>query len=432
MTTGKGTGSTQIQGVLTAVQRDLTQVRAKAEALTAQVERLRTARKAPRMAAAKVTDRGKVADATAPQDLQPIYANTTNYLATTTIIQDDGSGTFSEILEVNNYSAGPNSQTVRINSVEQGTALYCSAGNAGTGVSAYSGSGTAVYAQSEEPGTALHAESFSGQTIYADTNCPGTAGAANFLSNESTDPNSETLMVQGASGQTICANTNCQGAANFLNNTSTDPNSETLMAQGNAGMGVYASSSTGTGLVATSTQGSGAIVQTEQGPIAMLCENLSSDANSIGFVGYAGNGTGIGAVGVFGVVGQSNADGGIAVEGDASGSGAAGVFGSATGGPGSAGVKAYAAGVDSAALQVDGRAIFSSSGQIVVPADAHSVVQPGLSLSPTAFVLATLQQNLPRVSVRAAVADPAAGTVTVYLTAPAPAGGATVAWMVVN
>jgi len=204
------------------------------------------------------------------------------------------------------------------------------------------------------------------------------------------------------------------------------------MAQGNAGMGVYASSSTGTGLVATSTQGSGAIVQTEQGPIAMLCENLSSDANSIGFVGYAGNGTGIGAVGVFGVVGQSNADGGIAVEGDASGSGAAGVFGSATGGPGSAGVKAYAAGVDSAALQVDGRAIFSSSGQIVVPAGARSVVQPGLSLSPTAFVLATLQQNLQRVSVRAAVADPAAGTVTVYLTAPAPAGGATVAWMVVN
>jgi hypothetical protein len=164
----------------------------------------------------------------------------------------------------------------------------------------------------------------------------------------------------------------------------------------------------------------------------MTCGNLSSGADSYGFVGYADNGIGIYALGRLGLVGQSEIDSGIAVEGDVSGSGAVGVYGSATGGPGSVGVKAYAAGVNSAALQVNGRAVFSSSARIVVPAGARSVVQSGLSLSPAAFVLATLQQDLPRVSVRAAVADAAAGTVTVYLTAPAPAGGAPVAWMVVN
>jgi hypothetical protein len=396
MATDKGTDSTQIQGVLAAVQRDLAKLRAKAEALTAGVERLRTARKAPRMAAARVTERGEVADATAPQDLPPIYGGTTNYFATTTDIQLDGSGTASGTLEVNNYSAGPNYWAMTVTSANQGTALFCNAGNLGTGVSAYSDGGTAVHAQSDEPGTALYAQSFSGPTIYADTNCPGTA--------------------------------------NFLNNNSTNPGSETLMVQASSGAGVYASSSTGTGLVATSIHGPGASVQTQQAQIAMVCGNLSSgaDPTPYGFVGYAENGIGINGVGRKGMVGQSTIDSGIAVEGDASGSGAVGVYGSATGGQGSVGVKAYAAGVDSAALQVNGRAVFSSSARIVVPAGAHSVVQSGLSLGPAAFVLATLQQDLPQVSVRAAVADPAAGTVTVYLTAPAPAGGATVAWMVVN
>jgi hypothetical protein len=415
MTTDKGTDSTQIPGVLAAVQRDLAQLRAKAEALTAEVERLRTARKAPRMAA-RVTERGEVADATAPQDLPPIYGGTINYFATTTDIELDGSGSAFGTLEVHNYSAGSNYWAMTVTSADQGTALFCNAGNLGTGVSAYSDGGTAVYAQADEPGTALYAQSYgSGTALNAQADGPGTA-----------------LNAQSFSGPTIYADTSCPGTANFLNNTSTNPNSETLMVQGNSGAGVYASSSTGTGLVATSTQGSGAIVETEQGPIAMICENLSSDANAIGFVGYADNGTGITAVGRLGLVGQSLIDDGIAVEGDASGSGAVGVFGSATGGPGSVGVKAYAAEVDSAALLVDGRAVFSSSAKIVVPAGAHSVVQSGLSLSPAAFVLATLQQDLPRVSVRAAVPDPAAGTVTVYLTAPAPVGGATVAWMVVN
>jgi hypothetical protein len=143
------------------------------------------------------------------------------------------------------------------------------------------------------------------------------------------------------------------------------------------------------------------------------------------------NGYGVEGQGFYGMLGQSSADFGTGVEGDAFGNNAVGVHGAASGGSGSAGVYAYAPGVDSAALQVNGRAVFSSSGTIVIPARAISAAQSGLSLSTAAFVLATLQQNLPQVSVRAAVPDPAAGTVTIYLTAPPPVD-VTVGWMVVN
>ncbi|HXZ73412.1 MAG TPA: hypothetical protein VEH31_21415 [Streptosporangiaceae bacterium] len=150
-----------------------------------------------------------------------------------------------------------------------------------------------------------------------------------------------------------------------------------------------------------------------------------------GVLGSHQSRVGVWGQGPIGVVGQSEADYGIGVEGDASGRGAIGVFGEASGGQGSVGVYATAPLVDSAALQVNGRAVFSSSGKIVVPAGATSAAQGGLSLSTAAFVLATLQQNLPNISVRAAVPDPATGTVTVYLTAPAPVD-ASVGWMAVN
>jgi hypothetical protein len=141
------------------------------------------------------------------------------------------------------------------------------------------------------------------------------------------------------------------------------------------------------------------------------------------FVGVWGDGT-------IGTVGQSTSDFGIGVEGDASGQGAIGVFGAASGSRG-VGVYATAPSPDSAALQVNGRAVFSSAGRITVAAGATSGSQSGLSLSGAAFVLATLQQDLPGVLVRAAVADAAAGTVTVYLN-QAPAVDATVGWMAVN
>src|SRR4029453_18964091 len=115
---------------------------------------------------------------------------------------------------------------------------------------------------------------------------------------------------------------------------------------------------------------------------------------------------------------------------DASGQGAIGVFGAASGSRG-IGVYATAPSPDSAALQVNGRSVFSQSGRSVVPAGATSATQSGLSLSTAAFVVATLQQNLPGVAVRAAIPDPVAGTVAVFLPG-VPRGDAGVGWMAVN
>ncbi len=131
-----------------------------------------------------------------------------------------------------------------------------------------------------------------------------------------------------------------------------------------------------------------------------------------------------------GVVGSSASDFGIGVEGGASGQEAIAVFAAASGRRG-IGVYAFAPTPDGAALQVNGRAVFSASGRIVVPAGALSATQGGLSLSAAAFVVATLQQDLPDVAVRAAVPDPAAGTVTVHLGQAAPVD-AVVGWMAVN
>lgn len=141
------------------------------------------------------------------------------------------------------------------------------------------------------------------------------------------------------------------------------------------------------------------------------------------FVGVWGDGT-------IGTVGQSSTDFGIGVEGDALGRGGVGVFAAASG-PQGIGVYATAPSPDSAALQVNGRAVFSSAGRITVPAGATSGSQSGLSLSTAACVIATLQQDLPGILVRAAVPDAAAGTVTVYLN-QAPTVAATVGWMAVN
>ena len=157
---------------------------------------------------------------------------------------------------------------------------------------------------------------------------------------------------------------------------------------------------------------------------------VSAAPDGVGVHGSHPERIGVWGDGPIGVVGQSQGDFGIGVEGDASGQGAIGVFGAASGSKG-IGVYATAPAPDAAALQVNGRAVFSSSGRIVVPAGTTAGVQTGLTLSAAAFVLATLQQDLPGVLVRAAVADPAAGTVTVHLNL-APAVDASVGWMAVN
>lgn len=150
-------------------------------------------------------------------------------------------------------------------------------------------------------------------------------------------------------------------------------------------------------------------------------------------VGVRGSGEQAGAwgEGTIGAIGQSTPDFGIGVEGDASGEGSIGVFGITTGGGGGVGVYATAPSAESAALQVNGRAVFSSSGRLVVQAGATSATQTGLTLNGPSLVLALLQEDRPGVAVRAAVPNPGAGSLTVHLT-QAPTANTAVAWFVLN
>jgi hypothetical protein len=195
--------------------------------------------------------------------------------------------------------------------------------------------------------------------------------------------------------------------------------------------GVWSWSYAGDGVIATALPYGGS--QTSVGVRGISGTPLGAGVQGSNpqWVGVWGDGSiGVWGDGSIGAVGQSSSDFGIGVEGDASGQGAIGVFGAASGSQG-IGVYATAPNPDSAALQVNGRAVFSSAGRIVVPAGATTGTQSGLTLSAAAFVIATLQQDLPNVLVRAAVPDAAAGTVTVHLN-QAPTVNATVGWMAVN
>jgi hypothetical protein len=87
--------------------------------------------------------------------------------------------------------------------------------------------------------------------------------------------------------------------------------------------------------------------------------------------------------------------------------------------------------VESTTIGVLGNASFSRSGVATVGPGSNSATVRGLDLSDQSFVLATLQDDLPGVFVRAAVPDPAAGAITVYLTRAVPRG-ARVAWLVLG
>jgi hypothetical protein len=108
-----------------------------------------------------------------------------------------------------------------------------------------------------------------------------------------------------------------------------------------------------------------------------------------------------------------------------------GVFGSA--GPSGVGIEALNSG-GGVALAVSGSAVFNRAGLISVTAPATSAAAdvPG-PLTPNSLVLALLQTMAPGIWVTAAVPDPAAGQIKIYLNA-APSNPATVqiAWFVIN
>jgi len=169
----------------------------------------------------------------------------------------------------------------------------------------------------------------------------------------------------------------------------------------------------------------------------------ASDLRGFGVQGYNHHGlqggygvigiarTGVWGDGDIGVVGRGVTEYGIGVEGDATGEGGIGVFGATLANAGGVGVYATAPKAGSAALQVQGSAVFSSAGRAVVPAGDDRITVTGPALGATSLVLATVQEDKPGVAVRAAVPDVTAGSFTVFLTQTSTTETA-VAWFVIN
>jgi hypothetical protein len=128
-----------------------------------------------------------------------------------------------------------------------------------------------------------------------------------------------------------------------------------------------------------------------------------------------------------GVVGESAA--GTGVVGISHGAGAAGVSGDATASNG-IGVRAMAS-AGGTALSVTGKAKFSRSGMLTIPAGASQVTKTGLTLNTASFLLATLQAYRAGIAVAAVVPNPTAGSFTIYLT-KAVTSSTRVAWFQVN
>jgi hypothetical protein len=78
-----------------------------------------------------------------------------------------------------------------------------------------------------------------------------------------------------------------------------------------------------------------------------------------------------------------------------------------------------------------GATTFGRSGVLTVAAGKATVTRSGVALTAASLVLATLQQNVAGVYVRAAVPSVSGSSFTVYLNKAVPAG-TKVAWFVVN
>ena len=238
-------------------------------------------------------------------------------------------------------------------------------------------------------------------------------------------------VIQGVPG---AASNITQTATQLVNGAPSGDGTGLYLFAGTDGAGIYVVGR-GTGQSGAHCYGYGG-----DGVTGLALPYGSATSAGVRGIGFAPEGVGVRGshsrrVGVWGdgpigVVGQSTGAFGIGVEGDASEDGAIGVFGAAAGSRG-VGVYATAPRADAAALQVNGRMVLSTSGRITVAAGTTSGSQAGLSLSTAASVIATLQQDLAGILVRAAVADPAAGTVTVHLN-QAPTVDATIGWMAVN
>jgi len=185
------------------------------------------------------------------------------------------------------------------------------------------------------------------------------------------------------------------------------------------GVGVYGFSYNDDGVVgfADTTGGRNGVMGVSANPGA---SGVYGENNGHGY-GVAGRSGGIA------VYGDSTQSYGIGVQGSNSQQGGIGVYGSA----GSSGTGVYATNPSGVALAVNGRAQFSRSGRITVPAGQSSATATGVSLTSTSLVMATMQQRRAGISIEAAVPDTAASSFTVHLS-KAVSSDTVVAWFIVN
>lgn len=195
------------------------------------------------------------------------------------------------------------------------------------------------------------------------------------------------------------------------------------------GIGVHGEAATGQGVLGTGSRiGVAGEASGERG-IGVYGRTGRGLEGGYGVYGYAR--TGVWGDGDIGVLGRGVTEHGVGVEGDALGEHGVGVYGVTLATTGGVGVCAVAPHAGSAALEVQGSAVFSSAGRAVVPAGADLITVTGPAIGAASMVVATVQQDKPGVAVRAAVPDPAAGSFTVHLTRSSPTETA-VAWFVIN
>jgi hypothetical protein len=209
---------------------------------------------------------------------------------------------------------------------------------------------------------------------------------------------------------------------------------------------IRAVTQTGTALVAGAT-GVGIGIRGE-GTQAVVGDASVAGPGSIGVYGLSdGNESGYGVYGQHGDSSGTWTGGGQAVRGESYSENGTGVFGQ---GPqygvygqtengaagfflasGSTGTALRGSAPDGTALDVNGVAKFSRSGQASVGSGTSQVTVSSVPLSASSLVLAVLKTNLTNTHVRAVVPNVAGSSFVIYLNRPAPGAGS-IAWFVVN
>lgn len=192
-------------------------------------------------------------------------------------------------------------------------------------------------------------------------------------------------------------------------NTATDRTALDNVATSGNGIGLALNGATfgGHGLIASSFGGDPGVMGVANGASnGVAGQTADSGSSGIFGINYGGG---------YGVAGRSNAANGIGVYGEAFGTDGVGLYANSGGG--------------GTALQVIGKAAFSRSGTWTIPAGANHAVL-SLDVTPTSVIFATLQQHAVGFRVESAV--PHNGSFTIWINKPAPAGGLSVGWFVIN